>query len=276
MAPIIHCVRHAQGFHNLSIASHAIRDPLLTPFGQQQCEELQHNFPHHENVELIVASPLRRTLYTALLSFEDDIKNKNITVVALPDTQETSDLPCDTGVPVQDLAHEFEGQPVDLSLLDETWGQKQSRWAPTAKAIEARAKAARQWLMARGEKEVVLVTHGKSSDALIKHIALHELSQISGGFLHYFTEDWAGCDKYAGTGWANTEYRSYSFVESGDGEAHLKETADSYKRRAGDVRFLTPSEQADLRRSAELEWDRDGYVLQQPLAQHIQGAHIKA
>jgi broad specificity phosphatase PhoE len=163
MAPIIHCVRHAQGYHNLSIASHAIRDPLLTPFGQQQCQELQQNFPHHENAELIVASPLRRTLYTALLSFASTIKNKNLTVVALPETQETSALPCDTGNPVQDLKQEFEDRPVDLSLLDETWGQKRARWAPTAEAIEARAKAARQWLMSRPEKEIVLVTHGMSS-----------------------------------------------------------------------------------------------------------------
>lgn len=40
------------------------------------------------------------------------------------------------------------------------------RWAPNAKAIENRARDAREWLMNRPEKEIVVVTHG--------------------GFLHYF------------------------------------------------------------------------------------------
>lgn len=166
MAPIIHCVRHAQGFHNLSIAAHSIYDPMLTPFGEQQCRELQHDFPHHDRVELIVASPLRRTMYTALISFEDTIKRKNLTVVALPETQETSDLPCDTGSSPEDLASEFASKPADLSLVGEGWNNKRGRWAPTAQAIEDRAKATREWLMARPEKEIVLVTHGKSSIAL--------------------------------------------------------------------------------------------------------------
>jgi hypothetical protein len=117
-------------------------------------------------------------LYTALLSFKEDIRNKSLTIVALPETQETSDLPCDTGNPVHDLVQEFEGRPVDLSLLDATWGEKRSRWAPTATAIEARAKTAREWLMARPEKEIVLITHGKSPKVVVLPHSLRGLSQI--------------------------------------------------------------------------------------------------
>lgn len=162
MAPTLHCVRHAQGFHNLSEANHTMLDPLLTPLGEQQCRQLQHDFVHHEDIDLIVASPLRRTIYTALLSFEDTIKNKTLRVVALPETQETSDLPCDTGNTREALAEEFKNQPVDLSLVVDGWNSKQGRWAPAARAIEERAKVAREWLMARPEKNIILVTHGMS------------------------------------------------------------------------------------------------------------------
>lgn len=52
------------------------------------------------------------------------------------------------------------------------------RYAPTNKALKERARAARRWLKARPEKEIVMVTHG--------------------GFLHYFTEDWEDSSQYQG------------------------------------------------------------------------------
>ena len=69
-------------------------------------------------------------------------------------------------------------KPIDLSRVKEGWNSKTGKWAPTAGAIGNRAKEARQWLKARPEKEIVLVTHG--------------------GFLHYFTEDWTDFNKIMG------------------------------------------------------------------------------
>lgn len=161
MAPTtIYCIRHGQAWHNLHVANHAIRDPSLTSWGEHQCHELSSNFPHKTEIDLIVASPIVRTLNTALLTFEDVIKSKNLKVLALPELQETSDLPCDTGIPPEELAKKFEGQPVDLSLVKPGWESKQGKFATTAVAIEARAREARQWVAARPEKVVVVVTHG--------------------------------------------------------------------------------------------------------------------
>lgn len=162
MPPIIHCVRHAQGYHNLSVANHSIHDPLLTPFGEEQCRYLSKNFPKPQNVDLVVASPIKRTIYTALIAFELVIKEKGLKVVTLPELQETSDLPCDTGSTPEELAKEFEGKPVDLSLVKPGWNNKRMKWAPTASAIEKRARDARLWLMSRPEKEIVVVSHGLS------------------------------------------------------------------------------------------------------------------
>ncbi|WEW58110.1 hypothetical protein PRK78_003577 [Emydomyces testavorans] len=205
------------GFHNLSHENHIIPDPLLTPHGETQCGTLRVNFPFHSDVELIVASPLRRTIYTALLAFEAPLKEKGLKVIALPELQETSDVPCDIGSDLEVLEKEVNEKnlPVDLSLLMEGWNDKTSaRWSADEKAISARAREARRWLKSRPEKEIVIVSHG--------------------GFLHYFTEDWQDSTFYTvtkkkpspsnytnlrpspvwpGTGWANTEFRTYEFTE---------------------------------------------------------------
>jgi broad specificity phosphatase PhoE len=177
----IHCVRHAQGYHNLNEANHQIQDPDLTPLGEQQCATLNANFPYHSKITHLVASPLRRTLYTCLLSFPTEVQ-RGLKVVALPELQETSDLPCDTGSEPSVLASEFgSGRfagTVDLGLAKEGWNTKQGRWSPNTSAIEARARDARIWLRnlaqsasrsSNGDIDIVVVTHG--------------------GYLHYFTED---------------------------------------------------------------------------------------
>lgn len=70
------------------------------------------------------------------------------------------------------------GKPVDLSLVHDGWNSKSGRWAPTRAAIDERSRQARQWLKARPEKEIVVVTHG--------------------GLLHYFTEDWTESNTLVG------------------------------------------------------------------------------
>jgi len=129
-------------------------------------------------VDLIVASPLKRTIYTALYSLEKIIASKDLTIIALPEIQETSDLPCDTGSDVAELKHEFEGKKIDYSLVKEDWNSKKGKWAPTTKEIEERCKTARKWLMERKEEHIVVVTHG--------------------GVLHYLTEDWSGFEGFMG------------------------------------------------------------------------------
>lgn len=160
MTPRIHCVRHAQGYHNLSVANHSIHDPLLTPYGEEQCRELARTFPYHDRIDLVVASPIKRTMYTALLGFGTDLERTGMKVLAMPELQETSDLPCDTGSSPEELAKELDGKPVDLSLVQPGWNNKKMKYAANSRAIESRAREARLWLMSRPEKDIVVVTHG--------------------------------------------------------------------------------------------------------------------
>jgi len=181
---VLHLIRHSQGFHNLSVENHALHDPSLTDLGKQQCRDLQANFPYHAKITHLVASPLRRTIYTCLLTFADEVE-QGLVVVALPEIQETSGLPCDTGSDASKLREEFgEAGKVDLSLVKDGWNNKKGRWAAEASAVEKRAKDARLWLRDMASK----------SDTEEVHIAV----VTHGGFLHYLTEDWAGCEKFVG------------------------------------------------------------------------------
>ncbi|KAJ9653450.1 hypothetical protein H2198_007346 [Neophaeococcomyces mojaviensis] len=257
MAPTLICVRHAQGFHNLGPEFHSLRDPKLTELGEQQCAILRDSkIVDHSKISLITASPLTRTIHTACLSFKPAFENGKCKarIVAIPDTQETSDFPCDTGSDLDVLRKRCEEMkwPVDLSMLTEDWNVKSlnSRYSPASDKIKIRAQAARQQLrqlmrelVAAGDKDaqVVLVTHG--------------------GYLHYFTDDWEDSNKYFGTGWLNTEARSYTYkdgVESDSDDASLVETAECRIRRGKSANTVDKSQQEQLFHTSHQGWDDQG------------------
>ncbi|KAK0667529.1 histidine phosphatase superfamily [Cercophora samala] len=238
MPTYVHLVRHAQGYHNLCQENHALPDPDLTDLGKQQCEELYKSFPFHDKITHLVASPLRRTIYTCLLSFNPSTSPAKPAVVALPDIQEVSPFPCDTGSEPSKLLSEFsDDKVVDLRLVEEGWNDKGpgSEYAPEPRKLHERARRAREWFRylgrgyegGEGEVNIVAVTHG--------------------GFLHFLTEDFEGVDYGRGTGWGNTEWRTYEVTEEGDGGVRLRETGESWRRRRGSAVGLTETEQMELR-----------------------------
>ncbi|KAI4142245.1 MAG: hypothetical protein L6R39_005022 [Caloplaca ligustica] len=238
MAPTIHLVRHAQAVHNLTTANQHMHDPPLTSFGEQQCRELSARFPHHSSIDLLVSSPLRRTMQTTLIAFKPEL-SRGVKYIALPEVQETSDLPCDTGSKLSVLKEEFKDQPVDFSLVPKDWDSKQGKWVANQEAIERRCCEARKWLKDRSEANIVVVTHG--------------------GLLHYLTEDWAGCKELQGTRWENCEFRSYRFEEGDNKNASLQETEESKSWRNETSKPLTKEEKTQLRETATKKRDEEGY-----------------
>lgn len=178
MAPTVHLVRHAQGYHNLCLENERLPDPDLTPFGHQQCADLRAAFPHHDRVAHLIASPMRRTLYTCIEAFGDGPRAP-YPITALDTLQELSDMPSDTGSAKEKTAAEF-GAKADLSRVREGWNDKfgaDSPFEPTEDKIMARAREARRAIReiaSRGGEDdhVVVVTHG--------------------AFLHFLTEEFQG------------------------------------------------------------------------------------
>ncbi|KIX96344.1 uncharacterized protein Z520_08122 [Fonsecaea multimorphosa CBS 102226] len=259
--PQIHLVRHAQGFHNLGSEFHSLPDPRLTPLGESQCATLRElHFPpeRQQSLSLITASPLTRTLHTALLSFSPALKSDakcKPTILAIPDAQETSDYPCDTGSDI-DVLRSFcaeQNWPVDLSLLTPSWNVKtlNNRYSPASQAIKTRARDCRRLLRQKARElaesgdedvQIVLVTHG--------------------GYLHYLTDDWEDAGKLLGTGWENTEHRTYHFEHAfdsdSDGEAFLMETMESRKRRGIEHPMLDHGKQQELFQKMMQGWEDQG------------------
>jgi len=174
-------------------------------------------------------------------------------VTALPELQETSALPCDTGSERAKLEAEF-GEKVDLGLVEDGWNIKVGRWSPASKAVEARARDARVWL--RGLAQEALAEAGDDEQVEIV-VVTH------GGYLHYFTEDWVGHSASVGTGWANTEVRSYEFLDvaGDDVNAGVVETRESRERRRGTEKPLSADEQRELRASAERQGIERGFIV---------------
>lgn len=233
MVPTIHLVRHAQGFHNLSIENEQMQDPDLTPLGEEQCAALRKEFPHHDKLTKLFASPMRRTVYTCLHAFgTDELKP----IVTFPVFQEVSANPCDIGSPVAKVQSEFEGI-ADYSNVEESWTDKgpDSEYEPTLEKLTARGLKARKLLRDRasGDEHIVVVSHG--------------------GFLHFLTDDWYGVPEGRATGWSVCEYRSYQFVDptGKDDDAALLETEESWQRRQGNTKHPTLTELRQVKSVAQ-------------------------
>ncbi|KAJ5916742.1 hypothetical protein N7504_000757 [Penicillium tannophilum] len=221
MAPILYLVRHGEGKHNLN-NSHHLRDAHLTDRGKDQCRHLRDTFPYRDDVSLILASPLRRTIQTAAHAFHPGLEKRQIPFILVPRAQEISKQACDIGQDCDVLkaeipqliasgAPEFDQANLDITLLEDGWNSKFGQkgiYAPTSEAVRRRAAELRTWLWKLPHEHVVLVTHG--------------------AFLHYLTEDWSLYDRQRGTAYRNCEYRRFTFTEdSTESEAHLLEVGGS-------------------------------------------------
>jgi len=74
-----------------------------------------------DHIDLIVASPLRRAIQTALIGYKPFFDKGN-KLLLMPDLQEVSDLPMDVGSTQEELREEF-GDKLDYSRMYEGYVQ---------------------------------------------------------------------------------------------------------------------------------------------------------
>lgn len=171
---LVHFVRHAQGFHNISELPIAQRplDARLTPAGMEQCAALQATTAALRPA-LIVSSTLTRTLQTATLCFEPQRKESGAPLLALEEVRETVNFLCDCRRKLSEIAPEFPN--ADFAACggldaDEIWAKYEAshgsaeaftghRELAELPALADRWRRAAAWLAARPEQEVVVVSH---------------------------------------------------------------------------------------------------------------------
>lgn len=141
---------------------HIVPDAPLTPLGKKQAAALAPQIPQlQKEVDVIISSPLKRTLQTTKLGWGPAVERLGIkNVICLPQAQECNDFPCDTGSPREVLEKDPEFAGFDLSRLTPDWTSKQGFWSMAPDALANRAKWVRQFLRERPEKDIVLVAHG--------------------------------------------------------------------------------------------------------------------
>mmetsp|Transcript_19053 Transcript_19053/g.62724 ORF Transcript_19053/g.62724 Transcript_19053/m.62724 type:complete len:608 (-) Transcript_19053:889-2712(-) len=158
-------IRHGEAEHN-SFADWGTRDPVLTENGWSQARGLRHlailrdalGFNGKDKrAQLVVVSPLRRTLQTAqaLMEIMRSIPDfPSVTAIAHPDLQEISSGPCDTGHPAHLLSAQF--PEVDFSLLPDDWYDKQRKGNFLS---SERILRFLRWVVSRQEVKIICIGH---------------------------------------------------------------------------------------------------------------------
>lgn len=120
--------------------NYSIRDAVLTEKGKEQCRVLSSAFQHHQEIDVVFASPLRRTIQTAALSFGPVLSREKVPFVLLPALQEVSNIGCDVGMAdtaadLQQILPElfakgeidFDINKIDASAVTPGWNSKVGR-----------------------------------------------------------------------------------------------------------------------------------------------------
>mmetsp|Transcript_29340 Transcript_29340/g.73635 ORF Transcript_29340/g.73635 Transcript_29340/m.73635 type:complete len:276 (-) Transcript_29340:128-955(-) len=180
---VLHVVRHAQGTHNVKKDYRAAEqlDAVLTPFGLEQCGALAKLTAGLAGVELLVTSPLRRCVQTALHGFQPHI-DRGVPLIALESVRETVNFTCDRRISISELSGEFPS--LDFSYCEEdvdpiwaAYAEKfgsQDDWrshreSDDPKHIAARARDFLQWVAERDEGELLVSSHS----AFLHHVFNH-------------------------------------------------------------------------------------------------------
>ncbi|MGA9287596.1 MAG: histidine phosphatase family protein [Anaerobacillus sp.] len=118
-------IRHGQGEHTVDLPeSLQLRDPDLTREGVSQAKSLQTQFPLTER-DIVVISPLRRTLQTASIWSQDITCRKIVSPLVsprmFPQNPEWSTLPCDRILNKEVIKEEYPTFTIEEGYPEELW-----------------------------------------------------------------------------------------------------------------------------------------------------------
>lgn len=232
---IIHIYRHAEGLHN--IQGGQIPDPYLTTLGLTQCAQIQKNTPY-EVPDIIISSPLKRTIQTAIFCFATAIEQKHLRVHLVPELIETGDFPCNLMSDRVLLEGEF-GDIIDTTRVPE----KGTPASGGSLAATSRALAARQAID-------TIIQNYKGMNPEKHHINVMVVTH--GAFIPYLI----GLPKREKM-WGNTEHRSYQLTRSTQtNRLEFTETQTSQdQRKLGKNPKLNPAD-AELERQLREDYNR--------------------
>ena len=146
----IYFIRHAQGYHNLSNNGHDnyhLRYPRLTVDGLNQCKDVKKYINH---VDIVITSPLRRTLETSTVIFDNGHK-----IIAHELIKEVVSNPCDFREPIIEMIPHF--QHIDFSNVNDNYDYNQPE---SSIDVHTRANIFFDYLSSSELTSIAVVSHG--------------------------------------------------------------------------------------------------------------------
>mmetsp|Transcript_14130 Transcript_14130/g.21460 ORF Transcript_14130/g.21460 Transcript_14130/m.21460 type:complete len:288 (-) Transcript_14130:286-1149(-) len=173
-------IRHGQAEHNVMMEQgkkalgRLMRDPGLTEKGINQAKnirneeilkEILNSPPDSMRKSLVVVSPLRRTMQTAIHAFGDwchseTQKGNKIPFVCNSDIQETGEIDCDLGRHLDEVMEEFkEHKYIDYSEIEPEWFVKEGDYRDKGPLLQKRFQKFAEWVKQRPEDDILVVAH---------------------------------------------------------------------------------------------------------------------
>ncbi|KAH6899657.1 histidine phosphatase superfamily [Thelonectria olida] len=146
----IHILRHGQSIHNV-VRPYPYRDPPLTDVGVQQAMDIR--LPAEP--DLLLISPMTRTIETALLAFPGRLKSGSVKVQVWPDLREAHGALCNIGVSRPELEAKF--PQFDFSSCRNEWDYPPHIFDDAAERAERVRRRLKD--LSASYKNIFLVTH---------------------------------------------------------------------------------------------------------------------
>ncbi len=158
----LYWIRHGESLSNISESNYQIVDPCLTLKGYEQCVALKKKLEIEkiiDNIDLIVVSPLNRTLET-YSNIIDNKNHKNILVISLDEIRERIDHPCHKRISILEKKNKYKFVDFDkIKNNQDLMYTKFNGLEPITHVIQ-RCEWFIDWLRNRKEKNIMIITHG--------------------------------------------------------------------------------------------------------------------
>lgn len=158
----VYCIRHGTAEHNVLFkevgekAYMMLRDSSLTELGQSESKLLGQHWIEKNNIELVIVSPLTRTLQTATNIFKD----VNVKMISLDQVKEYP-------ASYENINHRKDRSElvvkyhptVNFKHLPETDSLWHAETNETLEQLETRVKQVKDFILQRKENNIAIVSH---------------------------------------------------------------------------------------------------------------------
>lgn len=176
MTKTLYWIRHGESLSNVSELNYSIIDPNLTSNGIHQCMNLKKYLKTNKiitNIELVIVSPLERTLETCANIIDIDSHNDSIKIISLDEIREHINEPCHKRKNIKEKKKKYPFINFDKITNDvDTMYKKFNGNEPKSNVI-SRCEWFINWLKKQKEKNILIITHGNFLLPMFIHVLTH-------------------------------------------------------------------------------------------------------